>query len=231
MQGDALTPLAVADRLIERVAETVRGDAGVETRDRNDRLLVAAYGRAYRCFVSIRDLAARGEADDAGVLTRALLSIALRSLYLVGSDDPEERDRRFRRAGRTYFEETRKMARDEAAAGGVLDQADVDRYDEIIARFNDEGTPPLQELNIIPFYTRVYRPGSDVAHYSIGSALDGFAELTHEELIGSVSLEMPDPERAADVLIRAALTYGMFLEKSEPTIRHGLTAGIVKLMD
>jgi hypothetical protein len=130
------------------------------------------------------------------------------------------------------------MARDEAAAGGVLDQADVDRYDEIIARFNDEGTPPLpsdydiaKELNIIPFYTRVYRPGSDVAHYSIGSALDGFAELTHEELIGSVSLEMPDPERAADVLIRAALTYGMFLEKSEPTIRHGLTAGIVKLMD
>src|SRR5690348_13916223 len=113
MPNETLTALQIADRIIDGVRATTPGEAGVETNDRNERLLVAAYGRAHRCFVSTRDLAARGEADDAAILTRALLSIALRSLYLVTSEEPAERVRRFRRAGRTFFEETRKMAREE----------------------------------------------------------------------------------------------------------------------
>lgn len=38
------TPLAIADTIISRVREATPGDAGVGTRDRNERLLVAAYG-------------------------------------------------------------------------------------------------------------------------------------------------------------------------------------------
>jgi hypothetical protein len=38
------------------------------------------------------------------------------------------------------------------------------------------------------------------------------------------------PEKAAHVLIRASLTYGIFLEKSEPVIKHGLTAEVTKLL-
>src|SRR5947208_3188811 len=106
----ALTPLGIADRIIELVRASAPGDDGVETSDRNDRLLVAAYGRAFRCLVSIRDLAAHGE------------------------------------------------------------------------------------------------------------------------LIGPVVLEKPESEKADDVLIRAALTYGVFLEKSEPVVGHGLTREVRKLL-
>jgi hypothetical protein len=237
MTGAPETPIEVADQIIEWVRGSVPDDEGIETRDRNDRLLVAAYGRAYRCFVSIRELAGRGEADDSAILTRALLSVALQSLYLAMPDDPVERDRRFRRAGRTYFEKFIKAAREEAAAGGVLDEADVERAERTIERFKAEGTPPLpndydiaRELNAIPFYTRVYRTGSDVAHYSIGAALDGFLELTHSELIGGAALEMPDDERALDVLLRACLTYGFFLEQSERILDHGLTSEVERLL-
>jgi hypothetical protein len=234
--GAALTPIKIADEILRIVEASAPGDPGVETRDRNDRLLVAAYGRAHRCFFSIRELVHRGEADDAEILTRALLSIALRSLYLAQPDDAEERQRRFRRAGRTYFEELLKAAREEEAEGIDLAK-DVKRLEENIARFEAEGIARLptdhdlaRSLDLAPFYTRVYRPGSDVAHYSIGAALDGFLELTHEDLIGPVALLKPQPERAADVLIRAALTYGMFLERAEPIVRHGVTESVRALL-
>lgn len=230
------TPLAIADTIIRRVREATPGDAGVVTRDRNERLLVATYGRAYRCFVSIRELAARAEADDAVVLTRTLLSIGLRSLYLVDSDEPAEREMRFRRAGRTYFEQSLKAAKEEAALGAI-DDAEVERLSTNIERLKEEGVRLLPSdydiakgLDLMPFYTRVYRSGSEATHYSIGAALDGFLELTHEDLIGPVALEMPEPKKADDVLIRAALTYGIFLEKSEPVIKHGLTAGVTALL-
>lgn len=223
------TAAEIADQVIEWVEATVPGESGVGTQDRNDRLLVAAYGRAYRCFVSIRELAGRGEADDAAVLTRTLFSITLQSLYLIATDDPTERQRRFRRAGRTYFENVAKIAREEVAAG-VEPEVEAERAEANVARLKEEGVPPMpseydiaRELDITNFYTRVYRPGSNVAHYSIGSALDGFAELTHSELIGSVALQRPDFAKAEEVLIRAVLTYGVFLEKSEDVMGHGLT--------
>jgi len=64
------------------------------------------------------------------------------------------------------------------------------------------------KLSMKPFYTRVYRPGSDTAHYSIGAALDGLGDLTHEQGIGPVSLERPDKEEADQVLILALIVYG-----------------------
>jgi hypothetical protein len=56
---ESVTPLEVANALLAWVEESLPGTPGVVVRDRNDALLVAAYGCAYRCFTSIRDLSAR----------------------------------------------------------------------------------------------------------------------------------------------------------------------------
>jgi hypothetical protein len=233
--GERLSGEEIATTIIEWVRGKAPGDPGVETRDRNDRLLVAAYGRAFRCFSSIRQLAVRGEADDATVLSRTLLSITLQSLYLAAPDEPEERDRRFKRAGMTYYKNLLKAAREEAAAG-VVSEAEVLRVENIIRQLAAEGITELPteydiaaSLELGHAYTRVYRPGSDVAHYSVGAALDGFLELTREELIGPVALEMPDPKRAEDALVRAGLVYGIFLENCDKVIGHGLTERVREL--
>lgn len=67
----SVPPLEVADQILTWVEESLPASPGVEARDRNDSLLCAAYGRAYRCFKSLRDLAAppRYEADVRGFST------------------------------------------------------------------------------------------------------------------------------------------------------------------
>src|SRR6266508_4109128 len=50
--------------------------------DWNDEFLVAAFARAFRCLRSVREIACRGEADDAAVLTRALIALTLRYLWI-----------------------------------------------------------------------------------------------------------------------------------------------------
>ncbi len=176
----APTPLEVANTLLVSVAELLPGVPGVEVRDRNDGLLVAAYGRAYRCFTSIRDLAERHEADDAAILSRALLSVALRSLWLVQPDDPAEREPRFRRAALSDFEQQRKLAAEEQAAGVYVGDLTPERFQQSIDRLEAEGITQLPNdyeiavaLDLKGFYTRVYRVGSLTTHYSLGSALDG----------------------------------------------------------
>src|ERR671934_150989 len=56
-------------------------------RDWNDRLMVAAFARAYRCLRSVRELTHRAESEDAAVLTRALVSLTLQYLWLVRTDE------------------------------------------------------------------------------------------------------------------------------------------------
>jgi Family of unknown function (DUF5677) len=226
LEGKDLTPLVVAEKLLAWVRGAAPGELGVETNDRNERLLVAAYGRAYRCFASIKELAARGEAQDAMILTRGLLSIVLRSIYLIHDDDPRERSRRFRQAGLTYAELETKYA-DEMKAAGL--ETGAEQLRSIAEHLRAEGVKALpddrgiaKQLELDDFYTRIYRPGSEVSHYSIGTMLDGFLELTHDQIIGPVALDMPDPEKAENVLGMAALTYALFLHLSEKVIRHGL---------
>ena len=128
------------------------------------------------------------------------------------------------------------MAVEEEAAGVVSD-IESNRLADLIDRLKAQGVRPLPSdhdlavsLNLKPFYTRVYRPGSDTAHYSIGAALDGFLELTDSNLIGRVSLEMPSSTEADEVLIKAALTYGVFLYRCDPVIGHGLGKRVQDLL-
>ncbi len=234
----ALPPGDAADAILALVAGSLPPMPGVVVSDHNESLLVATYGRMYRCLTSIRDLAGspRYEADDARVLTRALLSATLRSLWLVAPDDPVERERRQRSAALAYFIEQRKIAVEERAAG--VDVGDApERLQRNIDAMQAAGvTEPLNEhdiavkLNMKPFYTRVYRVGSDTTHYSIGAALDGFGELTSELGIGPVPLERPNQNEADHVLVTALIVYGQFLQSCEPVIKHGLTERVTELV-
>jgi hypothetical protein len=58
--------------------------------DWNDQFLVAAFARAFRCLRSVREIACRGEANDAAVLTPALIALTLRHLW-IGRAPGEQR--------------------------------------------------------------------------------------------------------------------------------------------
>ena len=221
---------AAVDLTLEAVEKATTDSPGPAPRDVNDAFLGAAYGRAYRCMRSIRELAGRGEAEDALILTRALLSLVARSLYVIQPADAAERERRVA-AWRRLWAEDAVAAGDDLSAMGF--EPDGDREGTVRIAEGDKARgvrllPPdrqlLEALGLAPYHARVYRLASDVAHYSIGSALDGFVEYP-DRLSGGgrVALKRPDAEGAEEALALAAITYGEFLERSEPIIRHGVT--------
>jgi hypothetical protein len=219
--------VAAVDLILEAVEKSVEdGTTSPAPRDIHDAFLGAAYGRAYRCMRSIRDLAFRGEADDALILTRALVSLVGRSLYVVQPDDAAEREERSLRWMRTWARDMGKAA-DALVAAGFEPSDPEERAD--LARLTGAGPflPDDRQLlglvGLEAHHARVYRFASDVAHYSMGSALDGFVEYPTRESGGQVTLRLPDANRAEEALLMAALVYGEFLARSEPLIGHGVT--------
>jgi hypothetical protein len=69
MTAGGLERICAAVDVILKEVENAPTKRGAVERDVNDAFLRAAYGRAYRCLRSIRELACRGEADDAMILT------------------------------------------------------------------------------------------------------------------------------------------------------------------
>jgi hypothetical protein len=63
-----------------------------------------------------------------------------------------------------------------------------------------------------------------------GSALDGFAERPGELGGGRVELRLVDADRAEEALQLALITYGEFLERTEPLIGHGVTQEARRLL-
>jgi hypothetical protein len=80
----------------------------------------------------------------------------------------------------------------------------------------------LKDLNLTPFYARLYRPGSDHVHFSLQIAID---ELRGVE---NVTLEHGDRQLADEALRLAILTYGVLLLHSEKTVQHGLAASALE---
>jgi hypothetical protein len=207
---------------------------GVPLRDTNDEQLCVAYGRSFRCFVSIRELAGRDAADDALVLTRTLLMVALRSLYMALPNDPVERELRFRSSGLTSMKAEITAADDQTRAG-FTSVMNVDPFRAVVSRLEGLGVPQLppeeqiaERVGFGPFYSRVFRPASAVAHYSIWSALDGYARRERPAVI---ALELPAPERAVEALTFACVVYAAFLEKCDPIIGHGVTSRAREVLD
>lgn len=221
---------AVVGAMLEAVEKATSTSPGPAPRDLNDAFLGAAYGRAYRCMRSIRELACRGEADDALILTRSLLLIVAQALYLVEPDDQAERERRLASARRSWAREAVRTL-DHLAATGFEPADNRERIADMEEEAKAKGVPPLPSdrqllanIGLRAYYARVYRLASDVVHYSIGSALHGFAEYPDPESGGGgVLLKNPDGERAEEALALAAITYGEFLERCEPIIRHGVS--------
>jgi hypothetical protein len=228
---------AVVDMTREAVEEATTSSPGPAPRDMNDALLGAAYGRAYRCMRSIREIAGRGETQDAMILTRSLLSIVARSLYIVEPNDAEDRERRQASSRLTWAREAGRTL-DDLSATGFAPADDRARIARIVEIENSRGTKPLPNdrdllaaMGLSAYYARVYRVASDVAHYSIGSALNGFLEYPDpHEGGGRVLLKSPDAEGAEEALALAAIIYGEFLERCEPVIRHGVAPLARRLM-
>ena len=229
--------LSLTDSLLALVDRSLDRTSAVPTRDRCEVILVAAYGRAYRCLRSIRETAARGEADDATVLVRALVALILRSLYIVQPEEQAERQRRLaqwvgksRRDQRVMIEELRELEYE-------FTDEDVDRARELESATTWAGVLPsdkdlAKSVGLGQVYSHVYRLASDAAHYGIFTMLEGF-EKQPETVTGegaSVSLVKSDPDRASDALAYGVVSYGAFLEKSEPVIGHGVTSAASALV-
>lgn len=80
------TLVAVVDEVLEAVLQRAAAQE-LDISDEARAFLAMAYGRAFRCMVAIRNLAAwpTCDADHAFVLLRALVSMVARSLWIAFS--------------------------------------------------------------------------------------------------------------------------------------------------
>jgi hypothetical protein len=162
----------VVDETLEAVERAAVDPLVTAVRDMNDTFLGATYGRAYRCMRSIRELAGRGEADDAMILTRSLLMTVARAFYLVAPSDRNERARRFASWQLTSARQTVHIF-DDLSATGFGPSDGRERFAQIVEAEEARGTQPLpperqlfRELGLEPFYARVFRIASDTVHYT-----------------------------------------------------------------
>lgn len=234
---------------VDQVLELVRRDWNPQVNrpninDWSDEFLVVAFARAFRCLVSVREVACRGEADDAAVLTRALIALTLRYLWIGRAPDDRRRERltRLRRKAASdratlgeelelvgYLPggtsaEVRAIA-DELKDDGVKGMPD----DRTIAKQLDRELNPEQPHWFEMLYARVYRWTSEPAHYGLAAIMQGF-EVAPLPGPGVVVIDRRDEERAAEMLGLALISYATLADFSEPVVRHGLTARIGEMV-
>lgn len=240
----------LADEILEFVRVRLPGTQP-QVRDWNDRLLVEAFGRAHRCLRSIRELAGRKEGEDAAVLTRALIALTLRYLWLARADGDDRRTDRLRRLLRKWATDRATFGEEmidldhvaeeggdqfRAAVAGFRAQADefgrdgVGRVpdDRTIAIGLDADLQPEVERWFELLYARIYRTTSDAAHYGIATALAGYPRNPDDP--GELRLERADDQQAAEALGLAIITYGTLLSFSEPVVRHGLAEDVGEMI-
>jgi Family of unknown function (DUF5677) len=207
---------------------------GLEPRDINEMFLFLAYARAYRCFQAIRVLCGDPQSDgeDPLILTRALLSLALRSLWPVSTGDPKEREERAQR--RTWYTMTEEVKRLRA----LNDPTDAEHLErvkqdvaEVEAWFASRSLKPseLSEADIAKrmdldvYYDMIYRFGSATTHHSQLAALGSFVhEAKGDEPFAPITLRHPKPEQVDQVFMWAVVVHATFLENAEPSIRLGV---------
>jgi hypothetical protein len=219
----------VADEIIALVRAL--DDFGGGRGDAAGLVMHGAFVRAFRRFVTIRQLAGAGAGEEAVMLARSLLSILARSFWVDAPTDPSERRRRFDSYKKRQLQDELAEAEGLAAIGLEMEvEADVG---ELRAQLAELATVPrlppdavlLKSLGLDVYYERLYRRGSGYLHFSLRTAID---ELRSGAEV--IALERPDPELSDDALSRAIFTYGLFLELSDKTVRHGLGAQVLEIV-
>src|SRR5919201_6119099 len=205
-------------------------------RDWNDRLMVAAFARAYRCLRSVRELTHRAESEDAAVLTRALVSLTLQYLWLVRTDDENERRDRLLRLQKKWAGERATFGEELIDLGYTpADEGTAAQFREDVGKFRtradalgrqgirrmpnerdialqlDRDLRPKAERYFELLYSRAYRPTSHIAHYGIGAALGGVGERQDDDRF-ELSLERTDEAAAAEMLGLALVTFATLLD-------------------
>jgi len=222
--------LGAADAIIV----LVRGDlpAGDFRGDTGEAVMYGTYTRAFRRFVRIRDLARDGAGEEALILARSLLSMVARAIWVDLPSDKTERVSRFNQWKRRELEDELKEMRGLEAVGAPIEfdfadhEAQLLELDGVAQMPNDFDLLGL--LQLTPYYERIYRPASSHLHYGLHLALDELiaAAKAGEDLL----LERPSPELAAEALSVSILTYAMFLDAAEGTVRHGLTRRVAEVL-
>jgi hypothetical protein len=230
--------LLVADRLLTLVVESAPGMT--HSRDRNDQILWSALGRAFRCYRSIRDVVAdHAEPDDAAILTRALFSLTLRSLWLASPDNALERSRRGRVYTKHEFAEAEKQAREAVSAGLAVEGETAERWRSRADEQGDVGGMPTdvalaRSLDLNDLYATMYRSTSGSVHFSLLTALGGFVMPAEDDasLSGAkIRFEEGDASRAAYALFSATLVFVEFLHRSGDILGHTLGGAATQVMD
>ena len=230
----AETTAAIAFK-IANIVERRWGDAdGVEPRDLNDVFLLAAYPRAYRCFMSICRLCADPNCDgeDPLILTRALVSLVLRSLWPIESGVAAERELRAQRRAWWTLSEERKRLQALSDPTDAEHQTRVeDDLRELQAWFEERGQEPSElseadlakKLNLPVLYDLIYRMGSATIYHSQLAALGSFAgKVDPADVFPGLPLRFPKPAETDQVLLWAITVYAVFLERAEPAVRLGI---------
>jgi hypothetical protein len=216
---------ALADELIAIVqGAQVGGTRG----DTAGLIMFGAYLYGFRRFSAIRRLAGDGDGAEAIILTRSLVSMLARAAYVDAPADYAERKLRWQRYQVTNLRDRIRQIQDLADGGFEIDNESDDLRADL-EELERQGIAPLpndhdllQALNLTPFYARLYRPGSEHVHFSLQVALD---ELRGVEV---VTLEHGDHELADEALRLAILTYGVLLQLSEKTVRHGVHGRVLE---
>jgi Family of unknown function (DUF5677) len=240
--------LDIAQRFLDIVErawfEHVKTEGGIEGNDESDRQLLLGYVQAFRRFRAITRLAEdeRPSTEAVMVLTRSLVSVTHRSLYLVASDDPDERGERLQRflllSGREERAHLEAIISEVPSLRPLLELAreSVQRREEL---FKEEGwslTKPIfpldeqiaKELGFAAHYDEVYRSGSGHVHFSAFSAADGFAELK-EGVSPTVALSGHDLSDLRQAMISAIVVYADFLLAAEKVVGLGVGPKIEEL--
>ena len=217
----------VADRIIKMVRGTsISGDRG----DSAKLVMLSAYIHGYRRFRALRELARNNAGAEAVILVRSLLSLLARAAWVDEPRDPADRRRRF---DRYHLRELRDAVEtiDGLRRAGFAIVEETTELEAELAELRQQGTKMipddtqlLHELGLNAFRERIYRTASNQVHFSLGAALEGIRGVE------TVDPDVGDAKLADEALGLAILTYGLLLDRSEKSVRHGLTARCLELI-
>jgi len=221
----------------ERWAEREVADIG----DLNDVYLLLSYTRAFRAFETIRDLAVDGRNDDALVLLRSFVSVILRGLYVVASDDPDERELRRRRIVHEEIEFEEKRLR--VGGGHPGEEGRLPELQKLLQEsgewFDERDASPAipneadvaDALGLPALYQIIYRIASKTTHHSLFAMVGGFdGEFQPGEFIRLVPLRKLTPEFTENVLLWAIIAYAELLERAEQVVQLGIAEPMRELV-